>query len=157
MLDWRLMSCVIVFRKNWDLKKMVALLSSFFLKRKKKKLHTAAVALECEAGMLLSYYKGGLITENNVFVFSSTALVTQCCVCKPPATFHSLHKRNPSSRPTCNWQNGLHLRYSRIVLERGQMGNKGKCGVELHLLWLQYTLCGYWPTGFSKKYNHNNK
>lgn len=30
--------------------------------------------------MLLSYYKGGLITENNVFVFSSAVLVTQCYV-----------------------------------------------------------------------------
>lgn len=38
------------------------------------------LALECETGMLLSYYKGGLITENNVFVFSSAVLVTQCYV-----------------------------------------------------------------------------
>lgn len=30
--------------------------------------------------MLLSYYKGGLITENNVFVFSLAVLVTQCYV-----------------------------------------------------------------------------
>lgn len=38
------------------------------------------LALECETGMLLSYYKGGLNTENNVFVFSSAVLVTQCYV-----------------------------------------------------------------------------
>lgn len=49
-------------------------------KKKQKKLLTALLALECETGMLLSYYKGGLITENNVFVFSSAVLVTQCYV-----------------------------------------------------------------------------
>lgn len=49
-------------------------------KKKQKKLLTALLALECETGMLLSYYKGGLITENNVFVFSSVVLVTQCYV-----------------------------------------------------------------------------
>ena len=37
--------------------------------------------------MPLSCYKGGLIGENNVFVFSSWALVTQRCVREPPATF----------------------------------------------------------------------
>lgn len=52
----------------------------FLQKKKKKKLLTAVLALECETGMLLSYYKGGLITENNVFVFSSAVLVTQCYV-----------------------------------------------------------------------------
>lgn len=56
---------------------------SFFPFQEKKTLHTAAVAQECETGMLLSYYKGGLITENNVFVFSSPALVTQCRARKP--------------------------------------------------------------------------
>lgn len=74
--------------------------------------------------MLLSYYKGGLITENNVFVFSSTDLVTQCCVRKPPATFQPRHTRKPSS--TCNWQNRVHFRYSRIALERSQMWDRGK-------------------------------
>ncbi|MEQ2302509.1 hypothetical protein AMECASPLE_007502, partial [Ameca splendens] len=59
----------------------------------KKTFHTAAVAQECETGMLLSYYKGGLITENNVFVFSSPALVTQCRVCKPQQLFNSAHKK----------------------------------------------------------------
>lgn len=52
----------------------------FLQKKKRKKLLTAVLALECETGMLLSYYKGGLITENNVFVFSSAVLVTQCYV-----------------------------------------------------------------------------
>lgn len=56
--------------------------------------------------MLLSYYKGGLITENNVFVFSSPALVTQCCVCKPPATFQpgtqESHQVPAIDRIACN-------------------------------------------------------
>lgn len=61
--------------------------------KEKKTLHTAAVAQECEAGMLLSYYKGGLITENNVFVFSSPALVTQCRGRKPQQLFNPAHKK----------------------------------------------------------------
>lgn len=77
--------------------------------------------------MLLSYYKGGLITENNVFVFSSPALVTQCCVRKPPATFQPLHTRKPSS--TCNWQNRVQFRYSWTGLDRSQKGEV-KSGME---------------------------
>lgn len=67
--------------------------SFFFPLKEKKTLHTAAVAQECETGMLLSYYKGGLITENNVFVFSSRALVTQCHVRKPQQLFNPAHKK----------------------------------------------------------------
>lgn len=51
------------------------------------------VAQECETGMLLSYYKGGSITENNVFVFSSPALVTQCRVRKPQQLFNLAQKK----------------------------------------------------------------
>lgn len=57
-------------------------------------LRTAAVVSECETGMLLSYYKGGLITANNVFVFSFPALVTQCRVLKTPCNFSTpAHKK----------------------------------------------------------------
>lgn len=57
--------------------------------------------------MLFSYYKGGLITENNVFVFSSSALVTQCCVCAnlqqlfKPSTEES-HQVPAIDRIACN-------------------------------------------------------
>lgn len=90
---------------------------STFLKRKeKKKLLTAVLALECQAGMLLSYYKGGLITENNVFVFSSAVLVTQCNVranlqLLNPCT----HERHQVPATDC----AVH-RDSRRVLEHGQ-------------------------------------
>lgn len=74
------------------------------------------LALECETGMLLSYYKGGLITENNVFVFSSAVLVTQCYV---RATLQLL---NPCThaRHQVPAMDGVVHRYSRVVLERGQ-------------------------------------
>lgn len=66
--------------------------------------------------MLLSYYKGGLITENNVFVFSSAVLVTQCYVrtnlqLLNPCT----HERHQVPATVC-----LVHRDSRVALERGQ-------------------------------------
>lgn len=87
---------------------------STFLKRKerKKKLLTAVLALECETGMLLSYYKGGLITENNVFVFSSAVLVTQCYVQLLNPCTHARHQL-PATDSVVH-------RYSRVVLERRQ-------------------------------------
>lgn len=90
---------------------------STFLKRKEKKnLPTAVLALECETGMLLSYYKGGLITENNVFVFSSAVLVTQCYVRAnlqlPNPCTHARH-RLPATDSVVH-------RYSRVALEPSQ-------------------------------------
>lgn len=90
---------------------------STFLKRKgKKKLLTAVLALECETGMLLSYYKGGLITENNVFVFSSAVLVTQCCV---RANLQLLNRCTHAGHQVPATDSVVH-RYSRVALERGQ-------------------------------------
>ena len=57
-----------------------------YKRKKKKNTFAAAVPEECEPGMLLSYHKGRTITENNVFVFSSGALVTQCDAQKPLTT-----------------------------------------------------------------------
>lgn len=84
-----------------------------FPQQKKKKLLTVVLALECETGMLLSYCKGGLITENNVFVFSSAVLVTQCYV-RTLAAAHAKGSRY------LRLQGAVHFRYSRIVLERSQ-------------------------------------
>lgn len=92
-------------------------------KKRKKKLLTAVLALECETGMLLSYCKGGLITENNVFVFSSAVLVTQCYV-RAPAAAHTKGSRY------LRLQGAVHFRYSRIVL-----GAQPKCGADQKLDW----------------------
>lgn len=73
-------------------------ISTFPKRRKKTKPLTAVLALECETGMLLSYYKGGLISENNVFVFSSAVVVTQCYVCANLLSCCTDERQEPGTR-----------------------------------------------------------